>query len=75
MQVARNFFLDREQRFLRKFNEIVLAIQIERVLSKEEILELYLNKIYLGHRAYGAEAASQVYYGKPWADSACPSGP
>ncbi len=64
MQVARNFFLDREQRFLRKFNEIVLAIQIERVLSKEEILELYLNKIYLGHRAYGAEAASQVYYGK-----------
>nr|WP_288368393.1 transglycosylase domain-containing protein [uncultured Alcanivorax sp.] len=64
MQVARNFFLDREQRFLRKFNEIVLAIQIERVLSKEEILELYLNKIYLGHRAYGAQAASQVYYGK-----------
>ncbi|MCU5787447.1 penicillin-binding protein 1A, partial [Alloalcanivorax marinus] len=65
MQVARNFFLDREQRFLRKFNEIVLAIQIERILSKEEILELYLNKIYLGHRAYGAEAAAQVYYGKP----------
>ncbi|MEE2870157.1 MAG: penicillin-binding protein 1A [Pseudomonadota bacterium] len=64
MQVARNFFLGREQRFLRKFNEIVLAIQIERVLSKEEILELYLNKIYLGHRAYGAQAASQVYYGK-----------
>mgnify|MGYP003109468913 CR=1 FL=1 len=68
MQVARNFFLDREQRFLRKFNEIVLAIQIERILSKEEILELYLNKIYLGHRAYGAEAASQVYYGKPIGD-------
>ena len=65
MQVARNFFLDREQRFLRKFNEIVLAIQIERILSKEQILELYLNKIYLGHRAYGAEAAAQVYYGKP----------
>ena len=65
MQVARNFFLDREQRFLRKFNEIVLAIQIERILSKEEILELYMNKIYLGHRAYGAEAAAQVYYGKP----------
>ena len=64
MQVARNFFLGREQRFLRKFNEIVLAIQIERVLSKQEILELYLNKIYLGHRAYGAQAASQVYYGK-----------
>ncbi|WP_011589356.1 penicillin-binding protein 1A [Alcanivorax borkumensis] len=64
MQVARNFFLNRDQRFLRKFNEIVLAIQIERVLEKEEILELYLNKIYLGHRAYGAEAAAQVYYGK-----------
>ena len=68
MQVARNFFLGREQRFLRKFNEIVLAIQIERVLTKEEILELYLNKIYLGHRAYGAEAAAQVYYGKSVAD-------
>ncbi|MZR62568.1 penicillin-binding protein 1A [Alcanivorax sp. DP30] len=68
MQVARNFFLGREQRFLRKFNEIVLAIQIERVLSKEEILELYLNKIYLGHRAYGAEAAAQVYYGKSISD-------
>ena len=68
MQVARNFFLGREQRFLRKFNEIVLAIQIERVLSKEQILELYLNKIYLGHRAYGAEAAAQVYYGKSISD-------
>ncbi len=68
MQVARNFFLDREQRFLRKFNEIVLAIQIERVLSKQEILELYLNKIYLGHRSYGAEAAAQVYYGKSISD-------
>lgn len=65
MQVARNFFLGREQRFLRKFNEIVLAIQIEQVLSKEDILELYLNKIYLGHRAYGAQAAAHVYYGKP----------
>jgi penicillin-binding protein 1A len=64
MQVARNFFLDREQKFIRKFNEIVLAIEIENILSKEEILALYLNKIYLGHRAYGAEAAAQVYYGK-----------
>ncbi|EKF76114.1 penicillin-binding protein [Alcanivorax hongdengensis A-11-3] len=68
MQVARNFFLSRDQRFLRKFNEIVLAIQIERLLSKEEILELYLNKIYLGHRAYGAEAAARVYYGKDIGD-------
>ena len=64
MQVARNFFLSREQSFLRKFNEIVLAIQIENILSKEEIFELYINKIYLGHRAYGVEAAAQVYYGK-----------
>lgn len=64
MQVARNFFLSRDQRFLRKFNEIVLALQIENLLSKKEILELYLNKIYLGHRSYGAEAAAQVYYGR-----------
>ncbi len=65
MQVARNFFLDREQKFLRKFNEIVLAIEIEDILSKDQILELYLNKIYLGHRSYGAEAAAEVYYGQP----------
>jgi penicillin-binding protein 1A len=64
MQVARNFFLSRDQRFLRKFNEIVLALQIENLLTKEEILELYLNKIYLGHRSYGAEAAARVYYGR-----------
>lgn len=64
MQVARNFFLSREQKFLRKFNEIVLALQIENLLTKEEILTLYLNKIYLGHRSYGAEAAARVYYGK-----------
>ncbi len=64
MQVARNFFLTRTQTFSRKFNEILLALQIEKELSKEEILELYVNKIYLGNRAYGIEAASQVYYGK-----------
>ncbi|MFN3712440.1 MAG: penicillin-binding protein 1A [Alcanivoracaceae bacterium] len=64
MQVARNFFLDRDQTFLRKFNEIVLALEIENVLSKEQIFELYMNKIFLGHRSYGAEAAAQVYYGK-----------
>lgn len=65
MQVARNFFLSRSQTFSRKFNEILLAIKIEQELSKEEILELYLNKIYLGNRAYGVKAAAQVYYGKP----------
>lgn len=64
MQVARNFFLSREQTFLRKFNEILLALKIERLLSKEEILELYFNKIYLGKRAYGVGAAAAVYYGK-----------
>lgn len=65
MQVARNYFLSREQSFVRKFNEILLAIQIERTLSKQQILELYLNKIFLGHRAYGVQAAAQVYYGRP----------
>ncbi|KTC84151.1 penicillin-binding protein 1A [Legionella brunensis] len=64
MQVARNFFLSRKKTFLRKFNEILLAIKIDRELSKEKILELYLNKIYLGNRAYGVGAAAEVYYGK-----------
>lgn len=64
MQVAKNFFLTSERSFSRKANEILLALQIERELSKEEILELYVNKIYLGNRAYGIEAAANVYYGK-----------
>ncbi|MET1081202.1 MAG: penicillin-binding protein 1A [Pseudomonas sp.] len=64
MQVAKNFFLSSERSFSRKISEILLALQIERELSKDEILELYVNKIYLGNRAYGIEAASQVYYGK-----------
>lgn len=64
MQVARNFFLTREKTFLRKFNEIFLSLKIEHKLSKKEILELYLNAIYLGNRSYGIQAASQVYYGK-----------
>lgn len=64
MQVARNFFLNRKKTFLRKFNEILLAIKIDRELTKEKILELYFNKIYLGNRAYGVGAAAQVYYGK-----------
>jgi penicillin-binding protein 1A len=64
MQVARNFFLSREKTYLRKLNEIFLAIKIDKALTKQEILELYLNKIYLGHRAYGVGAAAQVYYGK-----------
>lgn len=64
MQVARNYFLSLERTFMRKFNEILLAIEIERRLSKEEILELYVNRVFLGHRAYGFEAAAQVYYGR-----------
>ncbi|MDG1662246.1 MAG: PBP1A family penicillin-binding protein [Pseudomonadales bacterium] len=64
MQVARNFFLSSEQTFIRKFNEIFLALKIERLLSKDEILELYVNKIYLGKRAYGVQAAAAIYYGK-----------
>ena len=64
MQVARNFFLSREKTFLRKINEIFLSLKIENELSKEDILELYLNVIYLGHRSYGVQAASQVYYGR-----------
>ncbi|TAN51695.1 MAG: penicillin-binding protein 1A [Methylococcaceae bacterium] len=65
MQVARNFFLSSEKTFLRKFKEIFLALKIERELGKKEILELYLNKIYLGHHAYGVGAAAQLYFGKP----------
>jgi penicillin-binding protein 1A len=64
MQVAKNFFLSRDRTFERKFNEILLALKIERSLSKEEIFELYVNKIYLGHRSYGIQAAANVYYGK-----------
>jgi len=68
MQVARNFYLSPEQTYARKFNEILLALKIESELSKEKIIELYLNKIFLGHRAYGISAASQVYYDKKLGD-------
>jgi len=68
MQVARNFFLSRERTYSRKINEILLSLKIEGELSKEEILSLYLNKIFLGHRSYGVAAAAQVYYGKELAD-------
>jgi len=68
MQVARNFFLSPEQTYARKFIEILLALKIESELSKEKIIELYLNKIFLGHRAYGISAASQVYYDKKLTD-------
>lgn len=64
MQVARNFFLTRKKTFGRKINEMLLALKIDHDMSKEKILQLYLNKIYLGERAYGVAAAAQVYYGK-----------
>jgi penicillin-binding protein 1A len=65
MQVARNFFLSKEKTLTRKFTEVLLAFKIEHSLSKDQILELYLNQIYLGQRAYGFAAASQIYFGKP----------
>jgi len=64
MQVARNFFLTKEKTLTRKFNEALLSFKIEANLTKDEILELYLNQIYLGQRAYGFAAAAQAYYGK-----------
>lgn len=65
MQLARNFFLSSEKSFVRKLNEILLSVQLERTLSKEQIFELYANKIFLGNRAYGVQSAAYIYYGKP----------
>jgi len=67
MQVARNFFLSKERTLTRKFNEVLLAFKIESNLSKDQILELYVNQIYLGQRTYGFAAAAQTYFGKPLA--------
>ena len=63
-QLARNFFLTSEKTFTRKAKEAILAIEIENALNKQEILELYLNKIYLGYRSYGVAAAAKTYFGK-----------
>ena len=63
-QLARNFFLTPEKTIIRKVREAVLAVEIENALSKQEILELYLNKIFLGYRSYGVAAAAQTYFGK-----------
>ena len=68
MQVARNFYLSTEKTFTRKIYEILLALKIERHLSKEQILEVYMNQIFLGQRAYGFAAASDIYFGKPLKD-------
>ena len=64
MQVARNFFLSPEKTITRKFNEVLMSFKIEHNLSKNQILELYINQIYLGQRAYGFAAAAQTYFGK-----------
>ena len=63
MQVARNFFLSPEKTLTRKFNEVLMSFKIEHNLSKQQILELYINQIYLGQRAYGFAAAAQTYFG------------
>jgi penicillin-binding protein 1A len=68
MQVARNFFLTREKIVSRKLNEVMLAYKIEAALSKDQILELYMNQIYLGQRSYGFASAAQAYYGKALTD-------
>jgi len=68
MQVARNFFLSSEKTYTRKIYEMLLAYKIERALSKDQILELYMNQIYLGERAYGFAAAARVYYGRDLKD-------
>jgi penicillin-binding protein 1A len=68
MQLARNFYLSTEKTFTRKIYEILLALKIESQLTKEQILEVYMNQIYLGQRAYGFAAASEIYFGKPLKD-------
>ncbi|MFP3270302.1 MAG: penicillin-binding protein 1A [Paraburkholderia sp.] len=68
MQVARNFFLSSEKNYTRKIYEMLLAYKIESALSKDQILELYMNQIYLGERAYGFSAAARVYFGKDLKD-------
>ena len=68
MQVARNFYLSTEKTFTRKIYEILLALKIESLLSKDQILEVYMNQIFLGQRANGFAAASEIYFGKPMKD-------
>jgi penicillin-binding protein 1A len=68
MQVARDFYLTKEKVFSRKLTEVMLAYKIERTLSKDQILELYMNQVYLGQRAYGFSSAARIYFGKPLKD-------
>ena len=68
MQVARDFYLTKEKLFSRKLTEVMLAYKIERTLTKDQILELYMNQVYLGQRAYGFSSAARIYFGKPLQD-------
>ncbi|MDF3836147.1 transglycosylase domain-containing protein [Cupriavidus basilensis] len=68
MQVARNFFLSRQKTYTRKLYEVLMAYRIEHAMGKDEILELYMNKIYLGQGAYGFAEAAETYFGKPVSD-------
>lgn len=68
MQVARNVYLSSEKTFTRKIYEILLTFKLEHLLTKDQILEIYMNQIFLGNRAYGFAAASEAYYGKPLKD-------
>jgi penicillin-binding protein 1A len=72
MQVARNYFLTRKKTYTRKIKEILLALKIDHMLSKNKVLELYFNKIFYGNHAYGVAAAAQVYYGEPLAKLTLP---
>ena len=65
MQVARNVYLSSEKTFTRKIYEILLTFKLEHLLTKDQILEIYMNQIFLGNRAYGFAAASEAYFGKP----------
>ena len=68
MQVARNFFLGNEKTFSRKIYEVLLSWEIEAQLTKDKILEIYMNQIFLGQRAYGFSSAAQIYFGKELKD-------
>ena len=68
MQVARNFYLSTEKTFTRKIYEMLLSLKIESLLTKDQILEIYMNHIALGQRAYGFASASEIYFGKPLKD-------
>ncbi len=71
MQVARNVYLSSEKTFARKIYEVLLTLKLEQLLTKDQILEIYMNQIFLGHRAYGFAAAAETYFGKPLKDVTC----